>query len=749
MMKMLKTLYKSGMVVAIAALSACSSDSLIDREIVPGDSRILLAGAITRGTTGTPETLDGYMDLFLSAKTAPETGTPADYFTNVEMKVGEAYTGETNARYLNANAYYPLGGKEIKLFAHTGKLNNGKIALTAGTDKGNDYLISNGDDGSGTAANSTDKNATELKFRHIMTKVEVVVKVTDDANKKPESTPQTVKIELNKVFKDGTYALTTSPASDNAENKAVPGTGLYVLTVGTHYLIPTGETLSDQPELFKSLTIDDYTATKPDLDALSIPKVTPEGGNTGTEDFVLKPGYSYKLTFEIERLRLSITVKKKDWDIKSGNGAWDYDSYQVKMQVDGGYANTGEKQITKIVLHHTPQNSSNTYQYIGSCKEEEKEGSKVVNANFLTLPTNMTGTLTADLYTKDGLLIEGHNIAYSAATGVDNPQQFTLSLGANGMTQDADGYYEVKTPLQFYYLMKNPEENTKYKLKENIDLNSLPLDIPQTDFPAGAELDGNAHSILHLNLKSSGLFKQNNGTLKHLHIAFSNIDASGSADTYVGGFCSVNTGTIEACINEADIRANADQTIGGICGKNNASASQGTDASGNAAGTIIACLNTGNIPTGHIIGGICGENANGAADAITACIHAGMLNKSSNHQDTEKNLGGICGLQSAVKTKDAVINSCYWLTGSARPQQGVSQEKAIGAFDKNIAKDVQVDYCTNTTNMTETLLRTEAVEKLNNALGTTSPWAFEYKENSTGTYNTVWPVPVANTPSNP
>lgn len=749
MMKMLKTLYKSGMVVAIAALSACSSDSLIDREIVPGDSRILLAGAITRGATGTTETLDGYTNLFLSAKTAPETGTPVDYFTNVEMKVGEAYTGETNARYLNANAYYPLGGKEIKLFAHTGKLNDGKIELTAGTDKKNDYLISNGDDGSGTAANSTkDKNATELKFRHIMTKVEVVVKVTDDADKKPESTPQTVKIELDKVFKDGTYALTTSPASDNADNKAVPGTGLYVLTVGTHYLIPTGETLSGQSGLFKSLIIDDYTATKPDLDALSIPKVTPEGGNTPKEDFVLKPGYSYKLTFEIERLEIrAITVTKKDWDIKSGNGSWDYNPYQVKMQVEGGYANTGDKQITKIVLHHTPQNSSNTYQYIGSCKEEEKEGSKVVNANFLTLPTNISeGTLTADLYTKDGLLIDGHEIEYKKEEGA-NPQQFTLSLGANGMTKDADDYYEVKTPLQFYYLMQSPE-SAKYKLKENIDLNSLPLDIPQTDFPAGAELDGNGHSLLHLNLKSSGLFKQNNGTLKHLHIAFSNIDASGSADTYVGGFCSVNTGTIEACINEADIRAKDTQTIGGICGKNNASASQGTDASGNATGTILACLNTGNIPTGQIIGGICGENASGAGGAITACIHAGMLHGSSNH-NINTNLGGICGLQSAVKTGDAVINSCYWLTGSARPQQGVSQEKAIGAFDKNITEDVQVGYCTNTTNMTETLLRTEAVTKLNDALGTTSPWAFEYKENSTGTYTTVWPVPVAKTPSNP
>lgn len=725
MMKMLKTLYKSGMVVAIAALSACSSDSLIDREIVPGDSRILLAGAITRGTEtpGTSETLDGYTNLFLSAKTAPETGIPADYFTNVDLTVGEVYLEKANARYLNANAYYPLGEKEIKLFAHTGKLNNGKIALTAGTKKGNDYLISNGTDGNGTVANSTEKgHATELNFRHIMTKVEVKIELSK--TDPPVTEPTNIEIRFKNgvdgvnVAQKGTYSLTTAPG---AEDKATPTGNAYTLQRGINYLIPTGETLSGKKGIIEHLKIDDYVA-KDELKEMEIPQANLNGALT---DFVLKPGYSYTLTFEIERLQIrAITVKMNPWIIKDANGDWDYDPYQVKMQVNGGYENTGAKQITKIVLHHKPGDPSYTYQYIGSCK---KEG-EVVNAEFLTLPTNMSeGTLTADLYTKDGLLIDGHEIKYT-----EESQQFTVSLNANGMTKDqTDNYYEVKTPLQFYYLMKNPEENTKYKLLNNIDFNSLALDLSeQTDFPKDAELDGDGYSLLHLNLKSSGLFKQNNGTLKHLHIAFSNLDATGSTDTSVGGFCSVNAGTIEACINEADIKAKSTQTIGGICGKN--------------TGTILACLNTGNIPTGQVIGGICGENASGKDNAIMACINAGMLNKSSNHQDTEKNLGGICGLQSTVKTGDAVINSCYWLTGSARPQQGVSQEKAIGAFDGSITKDAQANYCINTTNMTETLLRTEAVIKLNSALGMiTSDWKFEFKEDKENhTYTTVWPVPV-------
>lgn len=728
---MLKTLYRSGMVVAIVALSACSSDSLIDREIVPGDSRILLAGAITRGTEtpGTSETLDGYTNLFLSAKTAPETEAPADYFTNVNLTVGEVYLEKANARYLNANAYYPLGEKEIKLFAHTGKLNNGKIALTAGTKKGNDYLISNGTDGNGTVANSTEKgHATELNFRHIMTKVEVKIELSE--TDPPVTEPTNIEIGFKNgaggvnVAQKGTYSLTTAPG---AEDKATPTGNAYTLQRGINYLIPTGETLSGKKGIIEHLKIDDYVA-KDELKEMEIPQANLNGALT---DFVLKPGYSYTLTFEIERLQIrAIKVTKKDWKIESGNGTWGYNPYQVKMEVEGGYENTEDKKITKIVLHHKPGEFSDTYQYIGSC---EKEGE---NAKFLTLPTDMTkGTLTADLYTKDGLLIDGHEIAYDATAAAGNPQ-FTLKLGKNGMTKDkGNTYYEVKTPLQFYYLMQTPEKNTKYKLMKNIDFNSLALEtLPQTDFPKDAELDGNGHSLLHLNLKGSGLFKQNNGTLKHLHIAFSNIDASGSGDnTPVGGFCSVNAGKIEACINEADIKAKSTQTIGGICGKN--------------TGTILACLNTGNIPTGQVIGGICGENASGAAGAITACINAGMLNKSSNHE-MKDNLGGICGLQSTAKVGEgAVINSCYWLTGSARPQQGVSQEKAIGS----IVKDAQVKlYCTNTTNMTESKLREEAVGKLNAALGANSAWKFEYEPNvDTGTYKTVWPIPVANTPSNP
>lgn len=748
MMKMLKTTYKSGMVsgmmAAMLALSACSSDSLIDTETIPGDTSISLVGTMTRadGVANNTETLQGYTNLKLSAKTTENT--PTDYFTNVALTVSnDAVSSVSGAYYLTANAYYPLGNKEISLFAHTGNVDNsGKIALTAGTEKANDYLISNGDDGTGTkvssknAGSGNDARAKELNFRHIMTKVKVIIKVTDKTDNRPTSTPTNIELKFGNtvnVLTSGTYALNNPPA-DNNNNKATASGNAYTLKYGVNYLIPTGENLSKTAGILSYLKIDDYVASSDDLKNMEISKA--KDVNSNETDLILTPGYAYDLTFEIERLKLNkITVTKKDWDIVPGDGTWGYEPHQVKMTTNGGYVNSGNGQITKIVLHHTPQNGTDSYQYIGTCVEEGQGTSKEVKANFLTLPTNMAGTLTTDLYTKNGLLIEGHEITYTEENN-GNPQQFSINLNANGMTKDnSNSYYEVQTPLQFYNLMNNPEAGEKYKLMNNIDVNSLALTIPQKDFPENAELNGDGHSILHMNAKNSGLFKENKGTLKNLHIAFSSIDASGSGDTYAGGICSINSGTIEGCINEADIKSKDNQTVGGICGKND------------TKGKILACLNTGNIPEGTT-GGICGENSSTDAGAIKACINAGMLHGSSNYTGTAA-LGGICGYQSA-KSNNKLISSCYWLTGTASNTQTFNDERAIGSFAEGIDENDQAGYTDDTTNMTETKLRTEAVTKLNNALSTTSSWEFKYeKDTNTNTYKTVWPIPVKKSTTNP
>lgn len=711
-MDMLKHIYKGIFGVLLIGFAACSTEQLEeDNGLTPGTTPIQMMGAVTRAGD-TNGNLDGYAGLYLSAKIDPAT----DYFTNNAITVASS---EATKSVLDVHMYYPLDkDKIISLYGHSGEVTDGNISLTSGTAATNDALISNGTDGSGTAG-SVNSPVSMLTFRHVMTKV--TVKVVIDDNDMQEAKPTNIQIGFDdsKVAGSGKYALTAT-----TDANATDISGSYTLEGSAdgidNYLVPTGETLSEAAGFIKSLKIDDYTATAADLTNLIIPQA--DLGGT-LSDLILKPGLAYTLTFKIKRLKVvGIALTMKEWDIKTGDGEWGYDPYKVKMNVTGGYSNSDDKLISKIVLHYTPSSGqSETYQYIGTGVADGKDS----YAHFVTLPKTdkMTdGTLKADLYTRNGLLIVGHEVKFKE---VDT--SFDINLGSNGMVVK-DGYHQVTTPLQFYNMMSNPEAGTKYRLTENIDINSLPLAITPTAFPAGAELDGNGKSILHLKLKGTGLFTTNNGTLKNIHSSFCSIDATESGDIYVGGLCSINNGTIEGCINEADIKTSELQIAGGICGKNDTN------------GTVLACLNTGNIPAGDKIGGICGENANPAAGAITACISAGMLHGSSNHH-VDSDIGGICGYQSIAKTSDAVINACFWLTGTSRPAQGSSDEKAIGSFGSGITPSG--DYCLNTTNMTETLLRTEAVAKLNNAL-TGKDWKFEWDKNLDGTYKTVWPMPVKN-----
>lgn len=708
---MLKHIYNGIFGVLLIGFAACSTEQFEDHGLTPGTTPILLTGAVTRAS-GTNGNLDGYAGLYLSAKIDVNTNYLANNAITIE-------SGDANKSVLDVDMNYPLDKeKMISFYGHSGEVADEKIGLTSGTAATNDALISNGTDGTGTDG-SANNPVSMLTFRHVMTKVTVKVEV--DASVE-ETKPTNIQIGFDdsKVAGSGKYALTAT-----ADANATDISGSYTLegsADGTdNYLVPTGETLSGTAGFIKSLKIDDYTATAADLANLTIPQADLKGT---LSDLILKPGLAYTLTFKIKRLKVvGIALTMKEWDIKTGDGEWGYDPYKVKMNVTGGYSNNGDNLISKIVLHYTPSSGqSETYQYIGTGVADGNDA----YAHFVTLPKTdkMTdGTLKADLYTPNGLLIVGHEVKYESANA-----SFGINLGSNGMVVE-NGYHQVTTPLQFYNMMSNPEAGTKYQLTENIDINSLPLAIMPTEFPAGAELDGNGKSILHLKLKGTGLFTTNNGTLKNIHSSFCSIDATESIDPYVGGICSINKGTIEGCINEADIKTNELQIAGGICGKNN------------DGGKILACLNTGNIPAGDKIGGICGENANPTAGAITACISAGMLHGSSNHH-VDSDIGGICGYQSIAKTSDAVINACFWLTGTSRPAQGSSDEKAIGSFSSGITPSG--DYCLNTTNMTETLLRTEAVTKLNNAL-TGKEWKFEWQQNPDGTYKTVWPMPVKTT----
>lgn len=703
-MKIQKHIYSCYIaIITLSAISACSTEQIDETDIAPGNIPIVLQGALTRtGNGAVNEPLNSYSNLKLTAKAENGTDNYVDYFTN---KAISSIGTEDGGKYqLDATVYYPLAKRNIRLYAHTGEVSkDGEISLKAGNELTNDYLVSNGTDGEGTEGNS-ETQVGLLTFRHIMTQVTVEVNTDTDSGMQADK-PKNISFKLKGQKKNGTYNIFTNTitSSDNDE---------YELGTGTNYLIPTGEKLSDKTGVITSLIIDDYTATETDYNSLTISQAKLNGTNS---DFILSPGLAYTLTFNIKRLKVeSITVKMTNWNTNEGDSEWDYTPYKVKMNFSNGsgdaYSNSGENQITKFVLHH------NGFQYIGEGKQETDN----VYAHFVTLPQNMGSNngMTVDLYTKKGLLIAGHTVTYTAADG-EAPASFDIALGSNGMVKQG-GYYEVTTPLQFYNMMQNPgTASDKYKLTANIDMNNLPDSYsPPADFQG--ELDGNGMSIMHLDLAGNGLVTKNSGTLKNIHIASGSITAAGE---YAGGLCGRNAGTIEGCINEADIITSGNvQTAGGICGLNENSAS------------VFACLNTGNIHNATTVGGICGENHNQSANAIMACLNTGMLNNKAT------DLGGICGKQNETTTGNAVINTCYWLTGTARKIQSTSNEAAIGNNPGNATVEDAADLAPERIRSAE---KNGAITKLNTILATKSKaWEFKWELDKNGTYTCVWPIPV-------
>lgn len=701
---MCKQLYKGVLpALLLSVLAACSNEQLENDNLTPGNTPVELIGALTRATgdgqlinTGNP-LADYYtqnVKFFLTARTASEK----TYFANMAMTIGKNISSGRNE--LASSVYYPLGKTAINLFAHTGAAaTNGEIPLTAGTSQwSNDILLGNGSNESGTIISGYSEDPIKyITFKHLMTKVDIKIEVDGSVENQQPST-LALKLSNSAGLNKGTYNMFTGAVTKTASS------GDFTLGVGTQYLIPTGAKLNDAASrVFSYVKIDDYVATAADLDGINIPQAEKDNGAGGAvkSDFVLQPGLSYTLTFRIKRLQLiGLTLTLNDWETTSTSGNWGYDPYKPKVTVAGGYDNTSTNLIKKMVLKHT--NSGNTYQYIGSA---EVNGADTF-MKFVTLPKNLESAtgLTADLYTDNGLLIKNVAITYDATTG------FAFTLDSNGMVEKS-GYYEVGTPLQFSLLMKKPQTK-EYRLINDIDMNNNPLAFTPSEFPNGATLNGNGFSILHFQTTGNGLITTNQGTLRNVRIDSGKIKPAISATGYVGGICAINMGTIEACVNEADIEAGTAQTAGGICGVNQ------------SAGLILACLSTGNVLNATTVGGICGENLNPATGAITACISTGSLNKAAT------NLGGICGKYEGITNK--VINTCFWLTGTARKNQAVSNEVAVG--NKTLA--TVESFTQEAAELPATTIRSAIIiNKLSVAAG--SIWGFELVE-----ADSSWPIPV-------
>ncbi|HBK32469.1 MAG TPA: hypothetical protein DEF88_12335 [Porphyromonadaceae bacterium] len=694
---MLKQYYKYiAVFLLVGAVISCSSDALDDKPLTEGDVPIEVSGMLTRAlgdlgdsgdgkliTTGYPlETIykAANVNFFLTARTT--TAPVGNYFLSRPITIGAKNTNDQGRNKLDGTVYYPLGEKEINLFAHTVSADaSGNITLTAGTERANDVLFGKGTNDLGIERSGKSDDPIEyITFNHLMTRVDVKIEVDGSVQ---DTKPQSITMQFARNGADGFIVNKGTFNIFNGVTAANKADGEYsfsniTTTATTHYLVPNGANLSNTSEpILSYLKIDDYVADAEsgDLSSIKFPKTDKEN------DFILNPGLAYDLTFKINRLKiLEIKLTLKDWIPKSGSTEWGYKPKSMTLNTGTEYV---ASEITKMVLKYT--HGGQVYQYIG-----EKKGDKI---DFVTLPETLTaGTLTADLYTTDGLLSDDVTIEPSG-TNLN-----VLNLGQYGMKKNGDRY-EISTPLQLALLInKGATADRKYLIVNSLDMTNTSVKLTTSKvFPTDAELDGNGQDILHLDITGNGLFTENSGTLKNFRIASGLIKGNAS-------ICETNNGKIEAVVNQADIQP-VDGIAGGIAGTNG----------GN--GTILATVNTGNVLGGTTVGGIAGENKSTSAGAIAACLNVGQLNKAAT------NLGGIIGTSVAGTS---IVNTCYWLTGTARKNQGASNELAIG---NNPANETD----TNSADLAASSIRsTEVITKLN---GVSSPWVFKLEA-----VRSSWPI---------
>ncbi|WP_418894559.1 fimbrillin family protein [Limibacterium fermenti] len=739
---MLKQIYKyMAAWLLLGWIISCSPEPIAEQPLAEGDVPVELNGVLTRAlgyagdlgdgkliTSGYP--LEAYrtagVKFQLTARTTDVP--PKTYFTNHEITIGAKNTTDEGRNKLDGAVYYPLGKKDINLFSHTGGQADasGNITLTAGTAVANDILFGKGSDvngnwtvggtpGGALVAGNSENPIKYITYKHLMTRVDVKIEVDQDASTGVQPTiPTSIAMKFSRtagqIVDRGTYNIFTGGNEyGNAVSAANADFSFSGITTSpkTYYLVPNGTNLTTYTgQILSELKINDYTASADDLKAFKFSQADKGGTKV---DFKLKPGLAYDLTFVIKRLKITeIKLTLKDWTPRGGSTEWGYVPKPLTLSSGTGsdYTFNDNTKITKLVLKYK-HTDNQVYQYIGQ-GTWDNTGSKN-QIDFVTLPADLStaGTLTADLYTNDGLLAEEVSIESS---GTDLK---VLNLGKYGTKKNGD-VYEISTPLQFALFINDASkgQNLKYKLVHSIDLNNTSVKLQPKDFPSGAVFDGNGQDILHLNLDGNGLFTVNNGMLKNFRIASGLITGSGT--DAIGSIAQTNNGTIEAVVNDANIQPASGQLIaGGIVGING------------AGGTILAAVNTGNVLGGTTVGGIAGQNNNSGVGAVKATLNVGMLNKSAT------NLGGIIG-NSVDGTAASIVNTSFWLAGTAREAQGVSNEVAIGNSPANGADDKSADLAASV------IRSTRVIGDLNTAAST---WTF-----GLDTKKSSWPIAITTQP---
>ncbi|MCC8035003.1 MAG: fimbrillin family protein [Rikenellaceae bacterium] len=624
--------------VCIAALAGCAHENTQSGYDDPGEIRlkgIADSGAGTR--VGLSDEIPVYLVAFNSGDMTQR------YFEPTRITSATALDSSPTDLILNTARYYPLGDNDISLYAYVGSINSSyQMSLVAGDGQHNDFVLSNYGkrasdtaltkvkEGEGTPGSSEDP-AEILQFRHVMTQLTVAVEVDESQSHYVDPEPELVEFEIDGVPTQGLYSIMAKepdPLAASVEVATDNSTIPYQANLGVNYLVPNGFDLVGKK--FSSLRIDDYVATGDDLDKFIIT------ASNGESEMLLYPGYAYRLTLKIQKLELTgVVLEQVNWEEKSVNQQDPtYDPNVLTLAIDGGYDNSGDDKITKVVLH-----SNENRQYVGDASGTANQ------IDFVTLPAD--GRVdSVDLYTAKGLLIRMpiEALQYASNTLSFNLSKVGMLLADPANTvNSATNPYLVTTLVQFL----NIEKDLGGYYRQQADIEIETFSVPQvsdgfTGFGTFTGVyDGNSHWIGNVDISGPGLFAENEGMLMDIRLYTGNMDLAGN--TYAGSICGINRGLVYGCLNEASL-FNATGTVGGIVGLNE------------SGGRVVGCVNTGNIRAGVVLGGICGENRSTAAGTFVACLSIGNIFAGGT-------MGGVIG-STVDALSTVVIDTCFWLEGT-------------------------------------------------------------------------------------
>ncbi|WP_455639429.1 GLUG motif-containing protein [Parabacteroides sp.] len=266
---------------------------------------------------------------------------------------------------------------------------------------------------------------------------------------------------------------------------------------------------------------------------------------------------------------------------------------------------------------------------------------------------------------------DGQTVDTNWSTNYDNTDNFEISTAAQlaGLAQLVNGgkNFSGKTiKLTDNIVLNNNVLSNDGNFKNSDSGLNTWTPIGTSSYQFKGTFDGDGHTVkgIYINGDASylGLFgylgKDNNentqGEIKNVGV----VDSYIAGDTYIGGVCGRNTGSITSCYNTGSVTASASSgTVyaGGVCGSN--------------GGSITSCYNTGSVMASAnnnnnnaYVGGVCGYND---GSKITSCYNTGSVTASANNNNRIY-AGGVCGYNYS-----SLITSCY-NTGNVKASSNYS-----------------------------------------------------------------------------